>query len=480
MSVMATLRSDTRLQSSLDDLVRLLERHRVLDALAQHEGPRRDVLESLQHRQNLAELNRRLRAMHVADIAYALEALPPPDRQTIWTQVGTERAGEVLVELSPAVRTSIVEDTPREVLHEMLRRLDPDDLHYVSPSLPRDLLDQVTDALQSVERSAFEQAVRYRPGSVGHHMSRELTDAPDTGTVGDVLSACRRRGELPPQTDHVFVVDGRRVLRGAVPLPTLLIHEPATPLAGVLRDDIVCFGPQDDVREAVTAFERYDLVSAPVLDERGRLIGRLTVDAAMDVLREESNLQALRTAGLRGDEDLFAAPWDSARNRWPWLGVNLVTAFLASRVIGQFEATIQQMASLAALMPIVASIGGNTGNQTMALMIRALAVDQLQPAGAVRLLKKELLIGLLNGSVWGLLIGAFAILMYAEIGLGVVMSAAVVMNLVVAAVAGVVIPVALQSAGRDPAHGASVLLTFITDAMGFFLFLLLASVFLFR
>jgi magnesium transporter len=475
---MATLRSDTRLQNSLDDLVRLLERHRVLDTLAQQEGRRRDVIESLQHRQNLAELNRRLRAMHVADIAYALEALPPHDRQTIWEQVGAEQAGEVFVELSPAVRVSLVEATPREALLAMLTKLDPDDLNYVRPSLPRDLLDEVTATLAVVDRSAFEQAIRYRAGTVGHHMSRELTDAPDTGTVGDVLAALRRRGELPPQTDHVFVVDGRRVLRGAVPLPLLLIHEPATPLPTILRDDIVCFGPQDDVREAVAAFERYDLVSAPVLDERGRLIGRLTVEAAMDVLRDESNLQALRTAGLRGEEDLFAAPWESARNRWPWLGVNLVTAFLASRVIGQFESSIQQMASLAALMPIVASIGGNTGNQTMALMIRALAVDQLQPAGAMRLLRKELIVGLLNGSVWGLLIGAFAILMYAEVGLGAVMSAAVVMNLVVAAVAGVLIPVALQNAGRDPAQGASVLLTFITDAMGFFLFLVLASVFL--
>ena len=199
----------------------------------------------------------------------------------------------------------------------------------------------------------------------------------------------------------------------------------------------------------------------------------------MDVLRDQSNLQALRTAGLSGEEDLFAAPWESARNRWPWLGINLVTAFLASRVIGQFEGSIQQMASLAALMPIVASIGGNTGNQTMALIIRALAVDQIQPSGAMRLLKKELVIGLLNGTVWGALIGLFAVLMYAQVGLGVVMSAAVIMNLLVAAAAGVVIPVTLQSTGRDPAQGASVLLTFITDAMGFFLFLVLASVFLF-
>ncbi len=476
---MATLRSDSRLQNSLADILRLLERHRVLDSLAQQQGRRRDMLEHLQHRQNLAELNRRLRTMHAADVAYVLEAMPPGDRQTIWEQVSLEHAGDVFVELSAAVRESLVESTPRETLLAMLARLDPEDLSYVWPSLPEDVLDEVTQALQSVDRSVFEQAIQYPAGTVGHHMSRELTEAADSGTVGDALALLRGRGHLPPQTDVIFVVDGRRVLRGAVPLQTLLINDPDTPLAVILRDDIVCFNPPDDVKDAVTGFERYDLVSAPVLDERGRLVGRLTVDELMDVLRDQSNLQALRTAGLRGEEDLFAAPWESARNRWPWLGINLVTAFLASRVIGQFEGSIQQMASLAALMPIVASIGGNTGNQTMALMIRAMAMDQIHPSGAMRLLKKEMVIGVLNGTVWGLLIGLFAVIIYAQLGLGLVMSAAVVMNLLVAAAAGVVIPLALQSAGRDPAQGASVLLTFITDAMGFFLFLVLASTFLF-
>ena len=337
------------------------------------------MLDYLQHRQNLAELNRRLRTMHAADVAYVLEAMPPGDRQTIWDQVSLEHAGDVFVELSAAGRESLVESTPRETLLEMLARLDPEELSYVWPSLPGDVLDEVTQALQSVDRSVFEQAIQYAVGPVGHHMSRELTEAADSATVGDALALLRGRGHLPPQTDVIFVVDGRRVLHGAVPLQTLLINDPDTPLAVILRDDIVCFNPQGDVKDAVTGFERYDLVSAPVLDERGSLVGRLTVDELMDVLRDQSNLQALRTAGLRGEEDLFAAPWESARNRWPWLGINLVTAFLASRVIGQFEGSIQQMASLAALMPIVASIGGNTWNQTMALMIRAMAMDQIQP-----------------------------------------------------------------------------------------------------
>jgi magnesium transporter len=228
----------------------------------------------------------------------------------------------------------------------------------------------------------------------------------------------------------------------------------------------------------VKAFERYDLVSAPVINDRGKLVGRLTVDAAMDVLRHESELRALQHAGLSGDEDLFGAPWSSARNRWRWLGINLVTAFAASRVIGRFEGAIEQLAALAALMPVVASIGGNTGNQTMALVVRALALGRVRSGAAIRLVQRELAISLLNGVVWGTIVGLLATVFYGSLGLGVVMSGAVVLNLVVAAIAGVWIPLGLNATGRDPAQGSSVLLTFVTDAMGFFLFLALATVFL--
>ena len=476
---MANARPETRLHESLAEITRLLERHRILDALAfKQEGPRRDILEQLQHRQNIAELQKHLRTMHAADIAYVLEALPIEDRQTIWNQLAPEQAGTVFVEVSDAVRLSLAEITDPGTLVAMLTTLDPEDLAYVSDALPESVVHEVSRALASADRSVFEQNVRYPETSVGHYMTREWVAVPETATVSRVLDDLRQRGELPPQTDHLFVVDARHILRGAIPLPVLLVRDLTTPVVGAMREVTVSFSPTDNVTDAVSAFERYDLVSAPVVDERGKLVGRLTVDAAMDVLRDQADLQVLRSAGLSEDEDLFARPWQSARNRWPWLAINLVTAFVASRVIGQFEGVIDELAALAALMPIVASIGGNTGNQTMALVIRALAMNRVQPSGARRLLRKELLIGLLNGSVWGLLVGVFALVFYHQVGLGIVMSSAVVMNLVVAAVAGVAIPLALHATGRDPAQGASVLLTFITDAMGFFLFLGLASVFL--
>jgi magnesium transporter len=278
--------------------------------------------------------------------------------------------------------------------------------------------------------------------------------------------------------DHVYVVDARHILRGVVPLQALLVSDPATVVASAQRDDVPVFQAAEELSEVSKAFERYDLISAPVVDSRGKLVGRLIVQAVMDMLRQEADLRALRSAGLSTDEDLFAAPWASARNRWPWLGLNLMTAFAASRVIGQFESAIQQLAALAALMPIVASIGGNTGNQTMTLVIRGLAVDQIRVSSVRPLLRKELIVSLLNGAVWGAMVGLFAVVIYLDVKLGLVMTGAVVLNLLVAAASGVLVLLTLHAVGRDPAHGSGVLVTFMTDAMGFFVFLGLATLFL--
>jgi magnesium transporter len=476
---MASVSSEARLQQSLAVITRLLERHQVLETLTQkQEGPRKDLLEHLQHRQNLAELQKHLRLMHAADIAHVLEAMPLENRAIVWAQVPDQQAGMVFVEVSSTARESLVDASPRPRLIALLETLDPEDLAYVAEALPPDIVDDVSRRFALAERSVFEDTAQYEEHCIGHHMTRAWVSVPETDTVQHTLHHLRRLGALPPQTDRIFVVDSRNVLRGSVLLPALLLTDPATPITGVLADETTSFSAMASASDAAKAFERYDLVSAPVTDHRGKLVGRLTVDAMMDVLRDEANLRALKHAGLSGDEDLFAGPWSSARNRWPWLAVNLVTAFLVSRVVAQFEGAIQQLASLAALMPIVASIGGNTGNQTMALVIRALALDTVQASSARRMMSKELLVSLLNGAVWGLVIGAFAVALYASVALGLVMALAVVLNLVVAAAAGVAIPLVLHGAGRDPAHGSSVLLTFITDGMGFLLFLGLAAAFL--
>ena len=241
--------------------------------------------------------------------------------------------------------------------------------------------------------------------------------------------------------------------------------------------DIASFTPATPAAVAATAFEKYDLVAAPVVDDRGKLIGRITIDRVMDFMRESAEQVALSRAGLRGAEDLFASVRQSVHNRWPWLALNLVTAFVASRVISQFEETIASVVALAALMPIVASMGGNTGNQTVALVIRALALDQLRDQHT-QLVRKELTVSLVNGLMWGAVTGLLAFVLYRSAALGAVMMTAVVLNLIVAAVTGIAVPLVLHRARRDPAQGASVVLTFVTDSMGFFLFLGLASLLL--
>jgi magnesium transporter len=309
-------------------------------------------------------------------------------------------------------------------------------------------------------------------------MSGDVVAVRDRQTIGELLADLQSRSSLPAHLDRLFVVDARNLLRGAVSLQTLVLGRPETPVASVMEEGPLAFRPSDTAAQAARAFERYDFLSVPVVNERGKLVGRLTVDAVVDYIRVTAEQDALAMAGLRGGEDLFAPVWHSARNRSPWLFVNLITAFLATRFIGLFESTIQELVALATLMPIVASIGGNTGNQTVALVIRELAYEQLTDDSRRHLLRKEVFVSLLNGLVWGGMVGLIAGLVYRRARLGMVMTAAIMLNLVIAAAVGVLVPLALQRAGRDPAKGSSVLLTFITDSMGFFLFLGLARIFL--
>ncbi|MDP1682991.1 MAG: magnesium transporter, partial [Burkholderiales bacterium] len=285
-------------------------------------------------------------------------------------------------------------------------------------------------------------------------------------------------GELPDQTDKLFVVDHEDALKGVLPLKRLLIHDPDALVSAVMVDDVVLFHPEDEADDAAQAFERYDLVTAPVVDAHNHLIGRLTVDVVVDYIRDASESEKLGLAGLREEEDLFASVWKSVQNRWAWLAINLVTAFIASRVIGAFEGSIEKLVALAALMPIVAGIGGNSGNQTITMIVRALALGQLQPISARKLILKELGVAGLNGLIWGSVMGVIAYLLYSNIALGAVIMSAMTLNLLLAAVMGVLIPLFMVKTGRDPAVGSSVLITAITDSGGFFIFLGLATLIL--
>ncbi len=309
-------------------------------------------------------------------------------------------------------------------------------------------------------------------------MNFEMITIRDDVTLEVVLRYLRRFDELPEQTDKLFVVNEDNLLTGVLPLKWLLLNSPDKLVGDIMAPDVNTFHPQDDATEAAHAFERYDLVSAPVVDGSGHLIGRLTIDVMVDQIREDSDSEMLGRAGLREDEDIFASVWASLRNRWAWLAVNLVTAFIASRVIEVFEGSIRQLVALATLLPIIAGIGGNAGNQTITMIVRALALDQINTNQAMRLWRKELAVALLNGIIWGGVIGIVAWLLYDNVMLGVVMTSAMTLNLLLAAFMGVAIPITMVKFGRDPALGSSVLITAMTDSGGFFIFLGLATLFL--
>jgi magnesium transporter len=473
---------------ALLEVQEMLRRHRVVVELAhrqRHGEPeeRHELVESLVHRQAQAELRNRLDPMHPADIAYILEALPLAERLTVWNLVKAERDGEILLEVSDSVRETLIESMDRDELVDAVESLDADEIADLAPDLPTDVVEEVRQQLSQEERDQLRAAMSYPEHSVGARMDFEALSVRDDVNLEAVLRELRRLERLPENTDQVFVVDGHGVLRGALRLDSLLVNEPEIMVADVMRVDVLTLQALDSESEAAQAFERYDLVSAPVIDPHGRLLGRLTIAEVVDVIREEGDADRLSQAGLREEEDLFSSVWSSAKNRWLWLGLNLCTAFFASRVIGGFEGTIEKVVALAALMPIVAGIAGNSGNQTMTLIIRSLALGQVNASNARRLVAKELAIACLNGLVWGGIAGAFAWWLYSDSPhgtlLGVTMMLAMILNLIVGALIAMAVPLGLERLGRDPAIGSSVLLTFSTDSMGFFIFLGLASL-LFR
>ena len=434
--------------------------------------------QSLSQTHDRAALRARLDALHPADIAYMLEALPPGERLALWELVKADRDGEILVEVSDAVRESLIEAMDSKELVAAAETLEADELADIAADLPPGVIAEVVQALPAEERERLRAALSFPEGSVGALMDFDHVSVREDVTLEAVTRYLRRLDELPDHTDQLFVVDRDRRLRGTLPLPRLIVSDLELEVSRVMLPESVRLAPQDPAEEAASAFERYDLVSAAVVDAGGRLIGRLTVDAVVDYIRARSAESQLAEAGLREPEDVFAPVLDSFKNRWAWLAVNLVTAFIASRVIGVFEDSIAELVALAALMPIVAGIGGNSGNQTITMIVRALALGQIQAPYWSKLIAKEIGVALLNGVIWGTLLGLMAYAFYGNVALGGVMALAMILNLMLAAVMGVAIPLARARFGRDPAMGSSVLITACTDSGGFFIFLGLATLFL--
>ncbi len=478
-----------RVQDALAEITALLRKHRLVEGLVHeqlehapvgdHEG-RGELVESLVTRQNKAQLQRKLDRLHPADIAYVLEALPLDERLYIWDLVRAGRDGEILIEVSDAVRESLISTMDTEELVAAAETLDAEEIAELAPDLPQEVMDDVFSSLPVEEREQLRAAMSFEDDMVGALMDFEDVQVRPDVTLEVVLRYLRRFDELPSQTDQIFVVDREEKLLGVLPVNRLIVSQPDTLVADVMQAPVVKLQQHEKAEGAVSAFERYDLISAPVVDTNDRLVGRVTVDEVLDFVRERGEEDVLAQAGLREEEDVFASVWKSFQNRWAWLAINLVTAFVASRVIGVFENSIEKLVALAALMPIVAGIGGNSGNQTTTMIVRAVALGQVTREHARNLVRKEIIVALINGVIWGGVMGVVAMLLYKDVKLGLVMVLAMTLNLVLAALMGVLIPMTMLRLGRDPAVGSSVLITAVTDSGGFFIFLGLATLILIR
>ena len=433
------------------------------------------LIKNLVSKKNISSLENLLDDLHPADIADILESLPVQKRLVLWELVKRENEGDILIEVSDSVRQTLIADMDSTELLAAAEQLETDEIADIAPDLPEEVLQDLLDSLDIQNRERLQSALSYPEDSVGSLMEFEVTTIREDLTLEVVLNYLRKIKKLPNHSDKLFVVDKGDLILGALPLERILVNSPSTKVKSVMAKEIVLFKPEDLADEASNAFERYDLVTAPVVDENKKLVGRLTVEAVMDFIRQEADNEKFSMAGLREEEDIFSSIWKSVQNRWAWLAINLLTAFIASRVIGIFEGSIEKVVALAALMPIIASIGGNSGNQTTAMIVRALAIGQLTQSSIRSLLYKEISVALLNGLIWGSIVGLFAFYLYNNADLGFVMASAMVLNLILAAIMGVLMPLLMHRLGKDPAVGSSVLITAMTDSGGFFIFLGLAT-----
>lgn len=457
----------------------LLNKQKLIENMVhQHESRKHELVESLVQRQHLAELDSKLRRLHTGDLAYILEVLPMEDRLRIWDLIKERRGGEIFLEVSEAVRKSLIDTLDTAQLLQLLNQLDGDDLACIADEIDSDVLHKRLQSLSADDQNWFRNAIEFDEDSVGSLMTNDMVVIRDSDTLEQAAKHLRELHELPEHNDKLFVIDRRGILQGVLTLQSILLNDPQKQVSEIMATEVVKFTPDDNASEASKAFERYDLISAPVINQRGKLLGRLTVDRVMDYIRDESAEDVLNMAGIRAEEDMFSSILDSARNRGTWLVINLFTAFIASHVIGLFESTISQLVILATLMPIVASVGGNTGNQTTALIVRALSQGQINTGNRFYMLRKEIGVSSINGLLLGGIAGFFTLLFYHNMALALVIASAMLVTLIIAAIVGLAIPLLLERYGRDPALGSSVLLTATTDSIGFFVFLGLATLFL--
>ena len=456
------------------------DKERAEEALAPEMGTHTELarLRTALELGKLKRVRRMLQRIHPAKAAGLLESVPPGERSTAWDMVESEEAGRILVHLHDEVRTRLALEMDPEDLSAAARGMKLDDLVDLIQDLPEENGQDLLRAMDLHAREQLESMLTYPEDSAGGLMNTDQIAVREDLHLGSVLRYLRLLNDLADNTDKLMVVDRNNQYQGVLRLRRLLTSRPQQRVKEVMDNAFEPIPVDMPSREVVRRFEDLDLISSPVVDADGRLLGRITVDDVMDVIREESERLLMHTAGLDEAVDMFAPVLTSTRRRALWLGINLVTAFMAAWVIGLFESTLEKVVALAVLMPIVASMGGIAGSQTLTLVIRGLALGHLQRSNAPVLLWKEFGIGTLNGLIWALVVAALAILWFESWQIGGIIAAAILLNMLCAALAGVVIPLVLRELDIDPALAGGVILTTVTDVVGFFAFLGLATLIL--
>jgi magnesium transporter len=416
--------------------------------------------------------------LHSGEIADLIESVPHGPREQVWELVDPEDHGETLVQVNDEVRAGLIEGMESDALVAATEDMDADDLADLIQDLPADVIQEVLRGMDEQNRSRLDTVLHYPEDSAGGLMNVDTVTVRADVTLDVVLRYLRLHIDIPATTDSLFVVDRDNHFKGVLPLTTLLTNDPDLQVDKVMSTGISAIPADTPDTDVARMFENHDLVSAPVLNEEGQLIGRITIDDVVDVIREDADHSLLSMAGLDEEDDTFAPVIKSARRRAIWLGINLCTAFLASWIIGLFQATIEQVVALAVLMPIVASMGGIAGSQTLIIVIRGLALGQIGASNARWLMYKELAVSALNGIAWALVVAVISAFWFSNPNIGYIIGAALIINLLCAAVAGLAIPFLLTRLKIDPAHAGTVILTTVTDVVGFLVFLGLGTIFL--
>ena len=450
-----------------------------MNDITPHQFSSEDLLEKIQGQKldpSINQIKRILSGMHPSEVAHSLESLPPKERKFLWSLIESQNEGEIIAELNDEIQQELISEISPEELVAIIGDLELDEVVDILQVLPEQKTENILSAMSQRDRQRIQEVLEYPEDSAGGLMNTDIISVRPKHNLEVVMRYLRAQRELPKNTDQIFVVSRENKYLGSLPISSLVVSDPSLNVRELMESEIQPLEAHLNDKDVSRLFEQNDWVSAPVVDDEFKLIGRITIDDVVDVIMEDADQNLLGMAGVA--EDTFAAPARAARSRFLWLSINLITAFIASMTISLFQATIDQIVYLAILMPIVASMGGVAGTQTITIMIRALTLQQINRSNLRWLYKRELAVSIVNGIMLSILVGGITYLWFSDAIIAILICVAMVVNLMCSAVAGIFIPIILQKLNQDPAIAGSVVVTTVTDVIGFLSFLGLATLFL--